>query len=546
MGVKILVVEDEGIVGSYLHRALQDMGHTIAGVTGSGEEAVRIALEQRPDLILMDIRLAGPTDGIDAARQILSRYDVPVIYTTAYADDATLNRAKITNPYAYLTKPIDEQQLRISIDFALYRHRMERELLRRVELEGVMADLSGRLLTISPENYRAVITRLLEHLGAFAGVDRCLVHLYGDQEGSAAETLEWRRAGLPPLESDYEGLTRGSLPWVEEKVREGEPVCVRGTRDLPEGAASEKSLWTRQGIRSILLSPFLAQGRVLGWVALASAGGEREWASREIRLVRMLSDALASALARLESQVAVMESEEKFRALVENLSEIIFSLDAKGYIEFIGPGIEPLTGYMPEDVVGEHFTRFVHPHDRDALVADWQRTMEGRIATFDFRILTQEGDIRWVRTSSRPVFSGADLRGMTGIILDLTHEREAEESLGESEDRYRKLWQVSTDGLVLIDGESGSILECNREFERQTGRSADELKSLKIWEIRPASLREAAREKFLAIQARGQGGSAELCFERPDGSLLDVEFASSVVTFGGRQFIQSRCRRIEP
>jgi PAS domain S-box-containing protein len=230
---------------------------------------------------------------------------------------------------------------------------------------------------------------------------------------------------------------------------------------------------------------------------------------------------------------------------VENLSEIIFSLDVNGYIDFMGPGIEPLTGYTHEAVLGEPFTRFVHPHDRDALVADWQQTLQGRLATFDFRILTQEGDIRWVRTSSRPVYRGTEVRGLTGIMLDLTHERQAEESLGESEDRYRKLWESSTDGLVLIDAESGTILECNREFERQTGRSSEELKSLKIWEIRPASLREAAREKFLAIRARGVGGSAELSFQRPDGTIVAVDFASSVVSFGGRQFIQSRCRRIE-
>jgi PAS domain S-box-containing protein len=544
MGANVLVVEDEGIVGASLRRTLQEMGHTVIAVTGSGEEAVRIAREIPPDIVLMDIRLSGPVDGIDAARRILSRHDVPVIFTTAYADEATLARAKLTSTLAYLTKPIDDQQLRIAVDFALYRHRMERELLRRVELEAFLADANGKLLTIGPENRRSVLSWLLERAAAFAEADRSLVHLYADEEGVGAETLEYHRAGLLAIAADYDGLSRGSLPWVRARAEEGEPICVRNTDDLPEEAAPERSLWAKEEIRSILLSPLLSQGRPFGWMALGAVGEGREWSAREIRLLRMLADTLASALTRVKAQEEVIESEEKFRTLVENLSEIIFSLDAKGYIEFIGPGIEPLTGYVPEDVVGEHFTRFVHPHDRDALVADWERTMGGRIATFDFRILTQAGDVRWVRTSSRPVFTGSELAGMTGIMLDLTHEREAQESLGESEDRYRKLWEVSSDGLVLIDGESGQILECNHEFEEQSGRTAEDLKALKIWEIRPASLRAAAREKFFSILAAGAGGSSELCFERPDGSLIDVEFASGVVSFGGRRFIQSRCRKI--
>jgi PAS domain S-box-containing protein len=217
-----------------------------------------------------------------------------------------------------------------------------------------------------------------------------------------------------------------------------------------------------------------------------------------------------------------------------------------GYVTFIGAGIEPISGFHQDEVVGEHFSRFVHPHDRAALLEDWERTSEGRMGSFDFRILTKSGDIRWVRTSSRPVYDGDVLNGLTGIMMDVTGEKTARASLSESMDRYRKLWELSTDGLVLVNGESGEIVDCNPEFCAQTGRTKEQLLRMCIWEVRPPELRDVARQKFLEIRERGSGGSSELSFERPDGTRVDVDFMSSLIQLEGQRIMQSRCRRISP
>lgn len=125
---KILVTEDEGIVAMDVESRLQALGYTVAGVAASGEEAIRLAESTRPDLVLMDIKLLGQLDGVAAAEQIRARFDVPVIYLTAYADDATLRRAKVTEPYAYLIKPFEERELLTAIEIALYKHEMEAKL----------------------------------------------------------------------------------------------------------------------------------------------------------------------------------------------------------------------------------------------------------------------------------------------------------------------------------------------------------------------------------------------------------------------------------
>src|SRR3954468_8766006 len=125
---RILVVEDDRVVARDIQHQLTRIGHTVVGVTPLGEDAVRLALESHPDLVLMDIRLEGALDGVDAAQQIRNRCQVPVVYLTAYADDETLKRARVTEPFGYLLKPFEDSQLRTVIEMALYKHAAERKL----------------------------------------------------------------------------------------------------------------------------------------------------------------------------------------------------------------------------------------------------------------------------------------------------------------------------------------------------------------------------------------------------------------------------------
>ncbi|HZI51980.1 MAG TPA: EAL domain-containing protein [Terriglobia bacterium] len=126
--VRMLVVEDERIVSMDLQRRLKAMGYEIAGAAVSGEEAIEKAESLRPDMVLMDIMLDGELDGTQAAEIIRARFSIPVIYLTAYADSATLERAKITEPFGYILKPFEERELHGHIEIALYKARMEKKL----------------------------------------------------------------------------------------------------------------------------------------------------------------------------------------------------------------------------------------------------------------------------------------------------------------------------------------------------------------------------------------------------------------------------------
>src|SRR5438552_7126960 len=125
---RILVVEDEGIIAQDIKNCLENLGYTVPDVVYTGHEAIEKAASLRPDLILMDIVLKGEIDGIETAAEIRSRYNIPIVYLTAYEDDKTLKRAKLTEPLGYILKPFEERYLRSSIEMALYKHKMEKKL----------------------------------------------------------------------------------------------------------------------------------------------------------------------------------------------------------------------------------------------------------------------------------------------------------------------------------------------------------------------------------------------------------------------------------
>jgi PAS domain S-box-containing protein len=154
---KVLVVEDEGLIANDIATRLEALGHQVVATVATAEEAVDQAAGA--DVVLMDIHIDGQRDGIDAALEVRARHHVPVVFLTAHADRATLERAKAADPFGYITKPLGPASLNTSIEIAIYKHRMERQMeeqeawhrttLASVAEAIVVADPSGRIRTLN-------------------------------------------------------------------------------------------------------------------------------------------------------------------------------------------------------------------------------------------------------------------------------------------------------------------------------------------------------------------------------------------------------------
>lgn len=123
---RILVVEDEAIVAMVIKRRLKDLGYIVSGVASTGKDAITKVEGTFPDLVLMDIRLKGDMDGIEATKIIKDRFSLPVVYLTAHSDDITFKKAKETDPDGYILKPFTEKDLSTTIEIALHKFRKEK------------------------------------------------------------------------------------------------------------------------------------------------------------------------------------------------------------------------------------------------------------------------------------------------------------------------------------------------------------------------------------------------------------------------------------
>lgn len=145
---KILLVENENIVARDIENILREMGYDVLSVLSRGKEVVDKAEELQPDLVLIDVRLQGEIDGVEAADRIYREFNIPVVYLTAYADEITMERAKLTEPFGYILKPFEERELQTSIEMALYKYKMEMRLKEREQwLFTVLKSIGDAVIT---------------------------------------------------------------------------------------------------------------------------------------------------------------------------------------------------------------------------------------------------------------------------------------------------------------------------------------------------------------------------------------------------------------
>lgn len=149
---KILIVEDESIIAADIQDCLESLGYQVVTISATGAEAIADAAVFQPNLVLMDIRLKGELDGIQAARYIWQQYQIPIIYVTGYSDQATLERATATGPFGYILKPIEEKELYVTIETALQRHQIDIELQKREQwLSTILQNIGDGVIVVDQQ-----------------------------------------------------------------------------------------------------------------------------------------------------------------------------------------------------------------------------------------------------------------------------------------------------------------------------------------------------------------------------------------------------------
>lgn len=195
----ILIVEDEAITSMALKCSLEDMGYSVCGIAPTGELAVQKADELKPDLIMMDIMLAGEMSGIEAAEEIRRNYRIPVIFLTAFSDDQYINEAKLTEPFGYILKPVREQELKTTIEMAFYKNAMDRIVREQADIIHVLLNETHDMhfLMDKDGSFLAVNEALARRAGV--GADKLVGSKVYDMVDSGHLSPTMAGRNLPPL-----------------------------------------------------------------------------------------------------------------------------------------------------------------------------------------------------------------------------------------------------------------------------------------------------------------------------------------------------------
>jgi signal transduction histidine kinase/DNA-binding NarL/FixJ family response regulator len=264
MSEKILIVEDESIVALDLRYRLDNLGYEVADIAASGEEAIEKTAELAPDLILMDIQLAGEMDGVEAAAQIRARWGIPVIYITAYAGEETVKRAKVTQPLGYLVKPFDDRDLHTTIEIALYRHRAEiAESKERALAEALRASSAALNSTLDLEEVLDLILINLEQVVAYG--ESVIFMAEGDEMRSVRER-GYDKWGLTDWVLALKWSFR-DFPHIQRMWESRKPILIDDVTTEPDWVEVKELSWQR----SVIAVPICKDRQVLGFIGLSSA-----------------------------------------------------------------------------------------------------------------------------------------------------------------------------------------------------------------------------------------------------------------------------------
>ena len=197
--IRVLVVEDESLVARDIQNMLRSLNYEALGIVSSGELALQKASTAAPDLVLMDIVLKGEIDGITAAEKLWEEFSIPVIYLTAYADETTFQRAKLTKPFGYLLKPFEERELQTTIEMALYKSKMELKLREREEwLSTVLKSIGDGIIATDRDGLVTFMNPLAERMTGWTqdeALSRPLPDVFGVEGPSPGKVSRPEKGG---------------------------------------------------------------------------------------------------------------------------------------------------------------------------------------------------------------------------------------------------------------------------------------------------------------------------------------------------------------
>ncbi|MBN2391898.1 MAG: response regulator [Anaerolineae bacterium] len=423
MTTSILIVEDESVVALDIQNRLRVLGYSTVGIASRGEVAIQLAQQRHPALVLMDIRLKGEMDGIEAARQIRALCNIPVVYLTAFADEETLQRAKITGPFGYLIKPFEERDLHATIEMALYQHQTEQSLkmqAQALEQKNRHLSLLNRLLTQSTQGASPKV--LLEDACCELSLMLHLPYSVAITLNGAGGAVLVYQAQAQSLSTSY-ALASDETMLLKHLFAHHPPISMADLCSVEQLKPLCRCFRDRE-IQSLLLLPLVVNESVIGAVGLA-ASEQRDFAETEVQLVESVIGQLAGVLAR----IWLTEERQRLSAALEQADTEVMITDLDGTILYVNPAFEHTTGFNKDEVLGKTPSLLSSgQHDAAFYRELWTTITANKMWRGHIVNKRKDGRLYTAETAIIPVRNGTAVpRSFVSLQRDVSHELEVQD-----------------------------------------------------------------------------------------------------------------------
>lgn len=388
---KILIVEDDRTSADLLSRWLLLLGFEISGIFPKGEDALAAVEKAEPDLILMDIMLAGNIDGIETAMIVKEKFSVPVIFLTALSDESAIQRAKAAEPYGYLMKPFAKKDLQASIEIALYRRKMERQLIEsEIWFRTTLSSIGDGVIATDNENKIRFTNSVFDKLGGFLPnecIGKKLEDVYETQHDTTTEGLLYQSLEFDPDSFDEP---------LQHKI-----LVTKDNRQIPieEKISSIKS----------------ADGKILGKVI-----------------------SLRDTTKRREAQLRALKAKDYYLKFFEEFPILIWRTNKRGESDYFNPTWLEFTGRNIESQLYNGWLDGIHPEDRERFNNAFAESLSKKEKfEIEFRLRSCDAEYHWLACVCNPFYDlENNFEGFIGLCFDIHNRIMLEEELTQSRDTF--------------------------------------------------------------------------------------------------------------
>ncbi len=500
---KIYIVEDNVSIAYDLKETLVSLGYDVPLWANSGEEALDMMAKDLPDLVLMDIKLAGKIDGVETAKQVNQKYKIPIIYITSYSDEALLERAKTTHPSGFLFKPFQERELYANIEIALYTHQLEREL-----------EDANKRLTLEIETRKTKEEKIRWQAQLLDCVNESVVAT--DLQGHVT----------------YWGKGAEKLYGYNAKEVMGQKITF-----IVDPKDENKKLKRMRHV--------LETGSWNGEYQQKRKNGEVFWADTGISLVMNENQQTVGFIgidrditARKKAEINLRQSRERYRSVVDTTTEGIITIDEHGFIIFANQAIQYILGYTIQEILQQSITM---------IVPDFLRYLDKELVYrknfLNKEVLWEPIELSAVHKNGKKLllllsvgeFSEGVEHLFTIVIRDITKYKQAELELIESEEKFAKTFFSSPYSMAISTFDAGKYIDVNQAFTNLFGYEKREVIGKTAFELNTYFNFNDRNTIIRMLENGEQVKNLELLRKTKNGEIKTCNLSAEIINLTGKK-----------